>query len=190
MSQRQSVSRERIEQFLRRLGEIFRHPARIYLVGGTTLVYEGFREQSLDVDLTFTVADAHHAELVRAIRELKDALSINIEEVSPADFIPLPSGYAERAQFVGRYGQLNVFHFDLYSVALSKIERGSQLDFADVLALLQSSRIAMDSLQRYFDEISVRYGEQSLRQDPVRFRRNFDVVKQAWANLKSAMEIQ
>jgi hypothetical protein len=30
---------------LRRLGERFRHPGRVYLVGGTTMVFERFREQ-------------------------------------------------------------------------------------------------------------------------------------------------
>lgn len=184
MSQRQPISRERIELFLQRLGQRFRHPVRIYLVGGTTMVYEGFRPQSLDIDLKIEVADAHHSELLRAIATLKHELSINVEEASPADFIPLPTGAIERAAYVGRYGQLDVFHYDYYSIALSKIERSSEDDRADVLALLQSGRIEWDALERYFDEVMTRYGEQSLRQDPARFRRNFAMIKQAWANLK------
>ena len=180
MSQRALVNRERIELFLRRLGERFRHPARIYLVGGTTMVFEGFRSQSLDIDLKIEVADAHHTELLRAIATLKHELSINVEEASPADFIPLPSGAAERAVYVGRYGQLDVFHYDYFSVALSKIERSSEDDRADVLALLQSGRITWESLQRYFEEIMLRYGERSLRQEPARFRRNFESIKSAW----------
>ena len=51
MSQRQPVSRQRIVLFLKRLGERFRYPARVYLVGGTTWVLEGLREQSLDIGL-------------------------------------------------------------------------------------------------------------------------------------------
>jgi hypothetical protein len=180
MSQRQSVNRERLESFLSRLGERFRHPARIYLVGGTTLVFEGWREQSIDVDLTFIVADEYHAELVRVIKDLKDQLAINVEEASPADFIPVPAGFQDRAIYVGRYGQIDVFHYDLYSVALSKIERDSALDRADVLTLLQQGRIELDSLQRYFDEIIVQYGVRSLRQDPARFRRNFEHIKREW----------
>ncbi len=182
MSQRQPASRERIEFFLQRLGERFRYPARIYLVGGSTLVYERFRQQSLDVDITFSVANEHHGELLRAIKDLKHQLSINVEEASPADFIPLPGGFAERAVYVGRYGQLDVFHFDLYSIALSKIERNTELDRADVLALLHSGRIEMAKLQQCFDEIIERYGTQSLRQDPARFRRNFESLKRAWEN--------
>ncbi len=188
MSQRPPVSRERIEQFLRRLGERFHHPARIYLVGGTTLVYEGFRQQSLDVDIALSVSDDHHSELLRSIRDLTHELSINVEEASPADFIPLPQGHADRAIFVGRYGQIDVFHYDLYSLALSKIERGSDLDRADVLALLRGGRVEWNLLQQYFDEIMTRYGQHSLRQDPARFRRNFESIKGAWAGLQQDSE--
>ena len=53
--------------------------------------------------------------------------------------IPLPSGYETRFQFLGRYGKLEVFHFDPYSMALSKIERATAEDFSDVLSLLSST---------------------------------------------------
>ena len=43
-----------------------------------------------------------------------------------------------RAKFIDRFGSLDVYHFDVYSVALSKIERGRDADFADVLALLEA----------------------------------------------------
>ena len=45
---RPPIDRLRVHYFLVQLGITFRHPARLYLVGGTTLVYEGLREQSLD----------------------------------------------------------------------------------------------------------------------------------------------
>lgn len=47
MSSRVPTDRLRIELFLRRLGERFRRPGRVYLVGGTTMVFEGLRAQSL-----------------------------------------------------------------------------------------------------------------------------------------------
>jgi len=40
---REPVDRQRIEQFLTELGRRFRRPGKIFLVGGTTMVYEGFR---------------------------------------------------------------------------------------------------------------------------------------------------
>ncbi len=107
------------------------------------------------------------------MRELKDALSLNVEEASPGDFIPLPAGYQDRHEFVGRFGAIDVLHFDLYSVALSKIERGRVQDLEDVLTLLRAGRLNWAQLQSYFDEILPRIGEHSLRQDPVEFERNF-----------------
>ena len=110
---RQRTDRQGIELFLQRLGRRFSMPGRLFLVGGTTMVFEGFRQQTLDIDITFEVADEHHSAFVVAVRDLKEQLSLNIEEASPAEFIPLPSGHQERSQYIGRYGQLDVFHFDL-----------------------------------------------------------------------------
>ncbi|MDX1520714.1 MAG: DUF6036 family nucleotidyltransferase, partial [Anaerolineae bacterium] len=120
MSPRQSVDQQRINHFLKELGRRFAKPGRVFLVGGTSLVYEGLRTQTLDIDLTFEIAKEDHAAFIDVVRDLKERLSLNIEEVSPGDFIPLPAGYRERSEYIDRYSQLDVFHFDLYSVALSK----------------------------------------------------------------------
>src|SRR6185436_21076172 len=95
----------------------------------------------LEIDLTFEADPADETRLLQTVRELKADLSINVEQVSPADFIPLPAGHQERCEFIGRFGGLHVFHFDLYSTALSKIERGTEQDFADMLALLSAGRL-------------------------------------------------
>ena len=144
------------------------------------MVYEGLRQQTLDITISFEVDDHDHSAYVEAVRDLKERLSLNIEEASPADFIPLPSGYRERSPFIGRYGQLEVFHFDLYSTALSKIERGSESDFDDVLWLLQSGWIELAVLAGYFEEIVIRYATESIKQDPVEYRRKFDILTDMW----------
>ena len=135
MSPREMVNRKRIEAFLEVLGKRFPRPGTIFLVGGTTMVFEGLREQTLDIDITFEVSNRDHALFIQVVRELKEDLSLNVEEASPGHFITLPPGYRDRCRFIGRYGLLDVFHFDLYSTALSKIERGTEEDFSDILAL-------------------------------------------------------
>jgi Nucleotidyltransferase of unknown function (DUF6036) len=186
MSSRPPVDRDRIEQFLRRLGERFRKPGRVYLVGGTSMVFEGFREQSIDIDLTFEVMSSDHSEMIQAIRELKEQLALNVEEVSPGDFIPLAEGYRERAVFVGRYGQLDIYHFDFYATALSKIARGTEEDLHDVLALLRAGRVEWDLLERYFEEIRSRVSAESLKQDVNQFNRNLEIVQQLWKTENSS----
>lgn len=64
------VDRQRIETFLQGLGRRFRHPGRVYLVGGTTMVYEGFRGLTIDIDLAFEVSQEWHANFIDTIRNL------------------------------------------------------------------------------------------------------------------------
>jgi hypothetical protein len=40
---REPATRERIERFLRELGQRYRGKGQLYLVGGTQMVYAGFR---------------------------------------------------------------------------------------------------------------------------------------------------
>jgi hypothetical protein len=184
MSPRQSVDQQRIEYFLRQLGKNFSKPGRVYLVGGTSMVYEGLRQQTLDIDLTFEIANEYHNLFIEVIRDLKERLSLNIEEVSPADFIPLPAGYKERSQFINRYGQLDVFHFDLYSTSLSKIARGTAEDFADVLSLIKTDQLEMEKLTQYFNEILPHFATTTLKRDPTEFKRKFQILTQMWSDTK------
>lgn len=175
---RQPVDARRIEEFLRTLGKRFRHAARLYLVGGTTVVLKGLRAQTLDIDLTFEVDRSHQEEFFNVIRELKDALDVNVEQVSPADFIPLPDGFESRAIYVGRYGSVDVYHFDPYSTALSKIERGTEKDFDDVVAMVRGGLLSQEKLEECFQQVMRRYGKESLRQDERRFRAHFAALVQ------------
>ena len=52
---RQRVDQQRIELFLQQLGRQFTKPGRVYLVGGTIMVYEGLRQQTLDIDLALEI---------------------------------------------------------------------------------------------------------------------------------------
>lgn len=180
MSPRQSVDRDRIREFFKRLSGRFHGSARVYLVGGTSLVFEEMRDQTLDIDVVLEVSPNEHGDLIRAIRELKDALATNVEEASPGDFIPLPSGYGQRHHFLERFGGIDVFHFDLYSTALSKIERGRTQDYEDVVALLAGGNIRWDRLAACFDEILPQMGLRSLKQNPAGFERNFRTLQGMW----------
>ena len=42
---RAPATRDRIDAFLQRLGRVFRGTGRLYLVGGTMMVYDGFRRK-------------------------------------------------------------------------------------------------------------------------------------------------
>ena len=180
MSFRDSVNRHRIDEFLNQLGKRFRGAGKVYLVGGTTMVYEGFRTLTLDIDIAFDLNPTDHTEFIHVVRELKEEMQVNVEEASPGHFIPLPSGYEARCQFLGQYGKLEVFHFDPYSMALSIIERATAEGFSDVLALLEHNWIQIEMLEETFREILPRYATESLKGDSLEFERKFLALKQMW----------
>jgi hypothetical protein len=147
---RELTSRERLTRFMRALAAAAREPARVYFTGGATAILLGWRDTTIDIDLEL-VPDRD--ELLRAIAVLKDELQINVELASPAHFIPPLPGWESRSLFIAQEGPLTFYHYDLYSQALSKIERGHAQDRRDVAAMLRERRIDPDQLRRLFETI-------------------------------------
>ena len=180
MQLHQPASRVEIEEFLQRLGEEFDLPAMLYLVAGTTLAFEEIRPQTLDIEIAIELAQPALGDLYSSIRDLRDELDLSVVEVSPGDSIPLPAGYAERHLVVGSFGTIDVFHFDLYSAALSRLARGREQDYQDVVALLRMKRIAWPKLNEYYQEILPQMGLRTLKQDPFEFELNFGALETQW----------
>lgn len=147
---RQPVDSDRLAVFLRRLGQAARGPATCYLSGGATAVMLGWRDSSADVDLRL---EPERDELFDAIRRLKDELQTSVELASPADFIPMPSGWRERSPLVGTEGWLAIRHMDMRAQALAKIERGHPRDLADVAAMLARGLVSAADLRTTFAEV-------------------------------------
>jgi hypothetical protein len=167
------VTSDRLRRFLERLGSEYRGPGRIYLVGGTSLLLDGLKAATKDVDLSISLAPRQHEDFVRALIRLRNELQIAVEEVSPGDFIPLPSGVENRHRYLGRTGQLEVFSFDPVSTALAKLARGRAQDISDVLALLHNGHLEVDVLVTAFEEILPRVATEALTITEDDFRRKF-----------------
>lgn len=149
-SMRPPVDADGVRGLARGLGRVARGHVRLYLTGGATAVIEGWRPATLDVDVRF---EPEADELLRALVELKERLSINVELASPPDFIPELPGWRERSPFLFQEGNVSVHHFDPYSQALSKIERGFEHDLEDVRHFIASGMVDTDELRRMFDAI-------------------------------------
>lgn len=147
---RNAADAESIALLARELGRVVEPGTRMYLTGGATAVLEGWRESTVDVDVRFE-PDADIA-LMR-IRNLKEELSLNVELASPLDFLPPLPEWQERSRFRFRDGNLEVFDFDPYSQALSKLQRGFELDLEDVANMVQSGLIQPDKLLDLFEAI-------------------------------------
>jgi hypothetical protein len=139
-----------VRALVQELGRVARQPVRLYLTGGSTAVIEGWRAATIDVDLRL---EPEADELLRALPALKESLGVNIELASPPDFIPELPGWRERSPYVMREGQVSVHHFDLYSQALSKIERGFEQDRSDVRQMIERGYVEVSRLRGLFDDI-------------------------------------
>src|SRR5450759_3786092 len=144
------VDEASVRELARRLGRIAREPTRIYLTGGATAVLEGWRGSTIDVDLRF---EPDVDEMLRALPSLKEDLGVNIQLASPPDFIPELPGWRERSVFVFREGRVHVHHFDFYSQALSKIERGFGQDLEDVGRMIERGLVEPPRLRELYAAI-------------------------------------
>jgi hypothetical protein len=164
---RPPVDAERIRELAHRLGRVASNRTRIYLTGGATAVLEGWRASTIDVDVRLEPeSDALLRELVR----LKDRLQINVELASPPDFIPELPDWRERSPLVFRDGNVDVHHFDPYSQALSKIERGFAHDLADVRQMLEGGLIDPGRLAELYEAVEPQLFRYPAI-DPAAFRR-------------------
>jgi hypothetical protein len=165
------VNADRVRAFMRACGAAARREGVCYLTGGATAVLLGWRDSTLDIDVRFEPEEED--EVMRALQRLKHDLQMNIETASPDDFIPVPAGWEARSAFAGREGALTFRHFDFYSQALSKLERGHDKDLIDVAALLERELVAPGTLLEMYEEI-----ESQLHRfpaiDPASFRRRVE----------------
>jgi len=149
----ESVTATNLKSFLQRLGERYPGPATIYLLGGSALCLLGSPRVTLDVDYIVEVTPEGAARFRIVLAELAAEMRLDLEDVPLAEFIPLPPGARERRRTVGRFGQLEVYIFDPYSIALSKIARGFEADLEDVVFMLREHLIEFDELERLFEQI-------------------------------------
>jgi hypothetical protein len=137
----------RLRTFLEELSRSARVPTRVFLTGGASQLLRGVRDSTVDIDLTF---EPESDDLLRSMVALKETLDVNVEIVSPAHFVPALPGWRDRCEFALQVGKITVLHFDPYTQALSKLERGHERDMQDVAALVKAGVVAPDRLRALF----------------------------------------
>lgn len=147
------ITSDMLKLFFQRLGEQYPERAEFYLLGGSALCLLGSPRETLDVDYALDW-DAGNANVFQtAIEQLASEMKFDFEAVPLAEFIPLPPEAQQRRRSVGSYGQIDVYIFDLYSIALSKIARGFEADLEDVQFMLDRELIEFAELERHFQTI-------------------------------------
>lgn len=145
-----SLTKEKLLRFLDRLGARARTPGACFITGGGSALLVGWRETTIDLDLKF---DPEPAGVFEAIPELKRELQIHVELAAPSDFLPPLKEWRERSRFIGKYGALEVYHYDFVSQALSKLERGHTKDLLDVSEMLHRGLVVAEELLLHAEAI-------------------------------------
>jgi hypothetical protein len=164
---RQIADAARVRRLMRGLSEAADRETTVYFTGGASAVLLGWRATTIDVDLRFV---PESDRLLRAIPSLKEELRINVELASPSDFIPEIPGWQERSRFIEKEGNLSFFHYDLYSQALAKIERGHAQDLEDVGEMIRRGFVEPRRALALFETIEP-YLYRYPALDPPSFRR-------------------
>lgn len=159
------------------VGHAVRRPARLYLMAATSHLAEGWREGVPRVDAAGPPDLAGPAGMAAA------ATGLPLRWESPADVIPLPDGWEERARPAAAPLQaaarpLDVWHFDPYSVVLRLVARGDEADYATALAYLQHGWVEWARLEALLADVVPRFTNATLAQDPAEFRRKFRGLRQ------------
>jgi hypothetical protein len=147
---REAVTEPRLRAFMRAIAAEAREHGRIYLTGGASAVLRGWRDSTIDVDITII---PESDRILRAIPDVKERLHVNVELASPADFVPPLSGWEERSPFIAREGTISFHHFDFYTQALSKLERAHHKDLLDVDSMIRDGLVDPKRLLSLFEEV-------------------------------------
>jgi hypothetical protein len=140
------MDKANLESILTTLGGQVPPASRLFLIGGSALTLLGSPRQSLDID--FVGDDIHPNELHRMIMDKAKEMKLHVDAVPIERFIPIPEGNEERSIYIGQFANLDVYVFDPYSIALSKVDRGLLTDFDDIIFLIKKNRITLEELER------------------------------------------
>lgn len=147
---RRELTREGLHALMEELARTAprRGAFRVYLVGGTTAVYAGWRESSIDVDLF-----SEQKEIFHDIQAIKERQNLNIEFVRPEHFVPPLSGSSKRHLPIETIGRVAFYHYDPYAQVLSKIIRGFDRDVQDAVHFIRSGMVEPGKLRALTDGI-------------------------------------
>jgi hypothetical protein len=176
------VTRPVLLDFLARLDAAFAHPGRLYLIGETTHLFEGWRPWTEQVECCAEVTPDDRPAFDQARHDVAADLGIVVLDEAPGDLIPLPDGFDARHRPLddSPASHLRLFHFDPYSVAYRFIARGDEPDYHLVLAYLDHGWLSFEEMEARLAALLPRFSMETIQQDPAEFRRKYKGLLQMW----------
>jgi len=182
------ITRDALVQFITRLDAAFGRPGRLFLIGESTHLYEGWRAWTRQIEFTADVSMADRREFSGIVAALRADLGVAVFDESPADVIPLPDGFEDRARPVRGPSasessappvtHLTLHHFDPYSVCLRYIARGDEPDYHLVLTYVEHGWVTLDEMNERLEVLLPRFTSETIQQDSAEFRRKYKGLMQ------------
>ena len=182
------VTRDTLGQFISRLDAAFARPGRLFLIGESTHVYEGWRAWTRQIEFTADVSAGDRREFSQIVAALRADLGVPIFDESPADVLPLPDGFEDRARpargpsasgsSAPQGTHLTLHHFDPYSVCFRYIARGDEPDYHLVLTYVEHGWVTLDELNERLQALLPRFTSETIQQDSAEFRRKYKGLMQ------------
>lgn len=110
------------------------------------MLFLGSSRETMDID--YVSDDIHKNDFQITVEEVARELGLETEAVPIERFIPLPEGNEQRKIFIGQYGNVTAYVLDPYSIALSKLDRGSDRDLDDLVFLIRHNHVNAEELER------------------------------------------
>lgn len=128
------------------------------------------------LDLDFDGEEIVDDEFRLLLAQVATEMQLEIEAVPLHRFFPLPNGAEGRHILIGTFGNLQVYVFDPYSIALTKLDRGFDADIDDVAFLLRQELVNAATLATMIKRAAV-YAA-SFDFDPNQMRIHLDLAIQ------------
>lgn len=139
------------------IGQRYKQPATLLLLGGSALRLLGSSRPTLDID--YVGHDLHKEPLQLVLEQVAQEMGLEVEAVPIEEFVPLPREAQQRQLPIGLYGTLHVYILDPYTIALSKIDRGFDTDIEDIIFLFRQGLITLPQLEIVVSEAMVQAQE-------------------------------
>ncbi|MDZ4805775.1 MAG: hypothetical protein SGI90_13025 [Candidatus Eisenbacteria bacterium] len=148
---RNELTRERLRTLMQEIARVApprRGAFQVYLVGGGTAVYSGWRAASIDVDLY-----SDREEVFHDVQGIKERLNVNIEFARPEHFVPALRGTAGRHVLIETIPPVTFHHYDPYAQVFAKIVRGFTRDLDDARHFVDSGMVDESQLRLLVGQI-------------------------------------
>jgi Nucleotidyltransferase of unknown function (DUF6036) len=160
--------------FLTALGARQAEPVQLSLLGGCALILLGSPRTTADID--YVGDDIRQTGFQQTIVQVASELQLKVEPVPIDRFVPLPPDSEARRVFIARYGMIDVYVVDPYVIALSKLDRGFDTDFDDIVFLITRGMVNLERLAELVASTLMQAAAYNM--DPAAMHQHLAIVRQ------------